>query len=465
MLILKRSMKTTKNPPNNQGGLGAPFFLRPLTHLSRFLRQMSPQSLLGRSFLIMALPIILAQGATSYIFFNHHWDTLERRLAVTLANEMVMLVQAEAKGYPHVPDMADALDIQFIRSTSSSGVDGRQSILSWIASLFDQEGMLRRELENRLPYPLTVETSKNWVTVTVVLPHHHITLSTTPKKIFSSTVFVYVLWSVGLCILLVLVAWGFMRNQMHPIRDLATAAEIFGQEGKPKRLKPRGALEVRKATRAFNIMQDNILKHVAERTEMLAGISHDLRTPLTRLRLALEMTPEDIKHDMLPDVLEMQAMIDSYLAFARDDQGEDWQCVEISSFLASLAVSFHPEHIKILPSHPIHVRAKPLLLRRCLVNLMNNALTYGTLCTVSVQDHKRFVDITVGDNGPGLTPEAFERAKTPFVRLGDERTIGEGHVGLGLSIAEDIAKRHGHPLRLATDTPKGANIIIRLSPC
>ncbi|MFM7622273.1 MAG: ATP-binding protein [Alphaproteobacteria bacterium] len=419
---------------------------------------------MGRSFLIMALPIVLAQGATSYIFFNHHWDTLERRLAVTLANEMVMLVQAEAKGYPHVPDMAAALEIQFIRSTPSSGADARQSVLSWLTSLFDQEGMLRRELENRLPYPLTVETSKNWVRVTVVLPHHHITLSTTPKKIFSSTVFVYVLWSVGLCILLVLVAWGFMRNQIHPIRDLATAAETFGQEGKPKRLKPRGALEVRKATRAFNTMQDNILKHVAERTEMLAGISHDLRTPLTRLRLALEMTPEDIKHDMLPDVLEMQAMIDSYLAFARDDQGEDWQCVELSSFLGALASSFDPEHLKIIPCHPVHVRAKPLLLRRCLVNLMNNALTYGTLCTVGVHDHKGFVDITVADNGPGLTPEAFERAKTPFVRLEDERTIVAGHVGLGLSIAEDIAKRHGYPLRLGADTTGGASIILRLAP-
>ena len=464
MLISKRSMKTIKNPPKDRGGRKAPFFLRPFSHLSRFLRQVSPQSLLGRSFLIMAMPIILAQGATSYIFFNHHRDTLERRLAITLANEMVMLVQAEAKAHPHVPDMAAALDIDFTRSTPSSKTDTRHSVLGWLTSLFDQEGMLRRELESRLPYPLTVETSKNWVRVTVFLPQHQITLSTTPKKIFSSTVFVYVLWSVGLCILLVIVAWGFMRNQMHPIRDLAMAAEAFGQEGIPKRLKPRGALEVRKATRAFNTMQDNILKNVAERTEMLAGISHDLRTPLTRLRLALEMTPQDIKQDILPDVLEMQAMVDSYLAFARDDQGEDWQCVALDSFLDALAASFDPQTLKILPIPPVNVRAKPLLLRRCLVNLINNALTYGTLCTLSVQDHKGYVDITVADNGPGLTPEAFERAKTPFVRLEDERPVVAGHVGLGLSIAEDIAKRHGHPLRLETEKAKGANITLRLSP-
>jgi two-component system osmolarity sensor histidine kinase EnvZ len=345
MLISKKSMKTIKNPPKDRGGHKTPFFFRPFVHLSRLLRHVSPQSLLGRSFLIMAMPILLAQAATSYIFFNHHWDTLERRLAITLANEMVMLIQAEAKAYPHVPDMAAALDINFTRSTPASGTDTRHSVLGWLTSLFDQEGMLRRELESRLPYPLTVETSKNWVTVTVFLPQHQITLSTTPKKIFSSTVFVYVIWSVGLCILLVLVAWGFMRNQMHPIRDLAMAAEAFGQEGIPKRLKPRGALEVRKATRAFNTMQDNILKNVAERTEMLAGISHDLRTPLTRLRLALEMTPQDIKQDILPDVLEMQAMVDSYLAFARDDQGEDWQCVALDSFLDALAASFDPQSL------------------------------------------------------------------------------------------------------------------------
>jgi len=132
--------------------------------------------------------------------------------------------------------------------------------------------------------------------------------------------------------------------------------------------------------------------------------------------------------------------------------------------LGALASSFDPEHLKIIPSHPVHVRAKPLLLRRCLVNLMNNALTYGTLCTVSVQDHKGFLDITVADNGPGLTPEAFERAKTPFVRLEDERTIVAGHVGLGLSIAEDIAKRHGYPLRLGAETTGGASIILRLAP-
>lgn len=456
-------MKTTKNRRNERGGQKAPFFLAPFASLSRFLRHLSPQGLLGRSFLIMALPIILAQGVTSYIFFNHHWDTLERRLAVTLANEMVMLVQAEAKGYPHVEDMAGALDIRITRASPSPTFGNRQGLVEWLTSLLDREGTLRRELEARLPYPLTVDSNKNWVRVTVFLPQHQITLTTTPKKIFSSTVFVYVIWSVALCILLVLVAWGFMRNQMHPIRDLAMAAEAFGQEGTPKRLKPRGALEVRKATRAFNAMQDNILKNVAERTEMLAGISHDLRTPLTRLRLALEMMPEEAKQDLLPDILEMQAMVDSYLAFARDDQGEDWQPVDLNDFLHNLTSSFDSARLKIIPGDAVTVRAKPLLLKRCLVNLISNALNYGTLCTLSTQIQGPCIDIKIADNGPGLSLEAFERAKAPFVRLEDERPIMGGHVGLGLSIAEDIAKRHGHALRLNTDTSQGTQIILRLS--
>ena len=161
-----------------------------------------------------------------------------------------------------------------------------------------------------------------------------------------------------------------MRNQMRPIRDLAMTAEAFGQDGNPRRLKPKGAIEVRKATRAFNAMQDNLLQNLSQRTEMLAGISHDLRTPLTRMRLALAMLPDDVKNDLLPDVEEMQAMIDSYLAFTRDDYSEEWQSVNLNNLLQKIALQLRDDGLKIVCLDVIVARAKPLLLKRCLINLI-----------------------------------------------------------------------------------------------
>ncbi len=277
------------------------------------------------------------------------------------------------------------------------------------------------------------------------------------SRLFSSTTYIFIMWMVGSSIILFLVALLFMRNQVRPIRRLALAADSFGKGRDVADFKPEGAAEVRQAAAAFLLMRERINRQIEQRTEILAGVSHDLRTPLTRMKLQLAMldqTPE--AENLETDVASMERMVEGYLAFARGEGAEQPRPVEVSGLLRDVVgqmcrdggvIDLHVEEAMTVP-------LRPETMRRCMSNLIGNAQRHGEHVSVRAGARDKIIEITIDDDGPGIPPESREDAFKPFFRLEGSRNPETGGVGLGLTIARDVARNHGGDLVLE-DAPGG----------
>jgi len=277
----------------------------------------------------------------------------------------------------------------------------------------------------------------------------------------------FILWMVGSSLLLMGIAILFLRNQVRPIERLARAADSFGKGRAVPDFKPYGATEVRRAAQAFITMRERIERHVAQRTEMLAGVSHDLKTPLTRLKLTLAMMPDDADaNSMLHDIAEMEHMLDEYLAFARGEGGEDASIADLSALVRETVAAAERSHqgaqiAMTAPAHvPVSVRRAGL--RRVLANLIDNGLKHGSRVAVTLSRDDRLVEIAVEDDGPGIPELRREEAFRPFHRLDEGRNLQRGGSGLGLAIARDIARAHGGDILLDQSAMGGLKATVRL---
>jgi len=278
---------------------------------------------------------------------------------------------------------------------------------------------------------------------------------------------IFILWMVGSSLLLMGIAILFLRNQVRPIERLARAADSFGKGRAVPDFKPYGATEVRRAAQAFITMRDRLERHVTQRTEMLAGVSHDLKTPLTRLKLALAMMEGDQETGpMRADIAEMEHMLDEYLAFARGEGGEESAVTDLGEMVrdaaAAAARARQRGAIDVTAPNHIDVSVKRAGLRRVLANLLDNALKHGTRVAVALTQEDRVVEIAVEDNGPGIAPDRYEEAFRPFRRLDQGRNLQSGGSGLGLAIARDIARAHGGDILLGKSALGGLKATIRL---
>jgi two-component system osmolarity sensor histidine kinase EnvZ len=287
--------------------------------------------------------------------------------------------------------------------------------------------------------------------ILVQLPEGVLRVLVNDERLFSSTTYIFIFWTIGSSVLLFGIAVIFMRNQVKPIRRLARAAESFGKGQEVRDFKPEGATEVRQAAAAFINMRDRIKRQIQQRTEMLAGVSHDLRTPLTRMKLQLEMLRDvpDAKY-LQADVAEMEHMVEGYLAFARGEGQETPAPTDLGNLLRDVvaqmtrdgrAVDLHVEQDLTLP-----LRREGM--RRCLTNLLANARRHGTQVAVRAGRRKNVIEVTIDDDGPGIPPERYEEVFKPFFRLEQSRNPATGGVGLGLTIARDVARSHGGDVAL-----------------
>jgi two-component system osmolarity sensor histidine kinase EnvZ len=268
---------------------------------------------------------------------------------------------------------------------------------------------------------------------------------------------------------LIAIAIAFQRNQVRPIERLARAADAFGKGRAVPDFKPYGATEVRRAAQAFLTMRERIERHVAQRTEMLAGVSHDLKTPLTRMKLALAMMPPNAELDALQaDIEEMERMLDDYLAFARGEGGEDSSVTDLAALLRDTASGVArakpggPARLTVIAPDEAPVTVKPAALKRCLTNLIDNAFKHGRQVSVTMTCDARWATIAVEDDGPGIPEARREEAFRPFHRLDEGRNLQKGGSGLGLAIARDIARAHGGDITLDQSAMGGVKAIIRL---
>jgi two-component system osmolarity sensor histidine kinase EnvZ len=328
------------------------------------------------------------------------------------------------------------------------------------------EPILETALDERVRRTFTIGPygDDNWVEIRVQLPDGVLDVRSPQRRLFSYTAFVFIGWVVGASMLLTWIAVIFMRNQVRPIRRLALAAESFGKGRDTMRLKPAGALEVRQAAAAFVTMRDRIRRQIVQRTEMLAGVSHDLRTPLTRMKLQLALQPDgEDTEELRADVTEMETMIEAYLAFARGEGGETPQRIDLALMLRDVVDGLPgSQAVTVDAEPPIMLEIRPTAMKRCLGNLIGNALRYARTVHVSASWRQRTAAIVIDDDGPGIPPESREEVFRPFFRLDPSRNAATGGVGLGLSIARDIAHGHGGEIDLQDSPMGGLRVVLTL---
>jgi two-component system osmolarity sensor histidine kinase EnvZ len=435
----------------------------------RQIKRWLPTSLFGRSLLIIVLPIALMQLAVTWIFFDAHWQTVTSRLSDGLAGDIAWAVESyhddpRPEVLAKIAERAETSMSLSIVLLEDSKLPPRQP-----SSLF---AALDRALDKALSEKLDVlywyDTIRfpAYVDIRVEAPGGVLRIIAPRDRAYATQGHIFIFWMALATLLLTAIAILFIRNQVRAIERLADAAETFGKGGDVDDFKPYGAKEVRQAAQAFIAMKNRIQRHIDQRTAMLASVSHDLRTPLTRLKLELALAePGKRIEAMKSDLSEMEHMIDEYLAFARGEGGEAVEPVILWKLVQAVGADAARAGAKVeIDADPhIQLSLRPNAMRRALSNLVLNAAAHADRIAIAVKATPAGgVEIIIDDDGPGIPPEQFEEAFKPFNRLDESRNQNEKGVGLGLAIARDVARGHGGDLTLDRAPMGGLRAVLRL---
>lgn len=423
-----------------------------------------PQSLFYRFILIILLPLIFLQTVMFIFFYDRHWQTVSRRLAADVAGELTLLADYISSGI-------DERNINMLISKASHDLSlkltfkKQELILNQRLNYEDSSVQhLTNELAN-MNYPIHMSSITNKrLLVSIQLPTGVLTAIIPQKRFFSSTVLVFLGWTIFSSILLFLIAFLFMKNQVRSIEKLARASELFGI-GQDIPFKPAGATEVKRAGLAFLLMRNRILKYLSERTTMLAGVSHDLRTPLTRMKLQLSMMKKDeTTIDLASDVDEMEKMLTGYLTFARGEGKETPQLLQLHVLIQQLVEKQRKinQPISLHIENDIEISARKNELTRAINNILTNAARYASQTAVTLGIRNKTAIITIDDNGPGIPEKKRQDVFKAFYRLEASRNQETGGIGLGLTITRDIVLSHGGDISLGTSPLGGLRVIISL---
>ncbi len=437
--------------------------------ITLWLKRVLPHTLLARSLLIIVMPLILLQVISTWVFYDRHWSTMTKRLSLGVAGDIAMVIdqrafarsEAELARITVLTLWNTELQVEFHKGEilpNQSEVD--------LVGTFDD--ILRDALRERVRRPFHIhwpEGKERDVLVRVQLADGVLDVVIPRQRLFSSTTYIFILWMVGSSLVLFAVATVFMRNQVRPIRRLAMAADSFGKGRDVPDFRLEGAIEVRQAAAAFIEMRDRLRRQIQQRTDMLSGVSHDLRTPLTRMKLQLAMlgrSPE--VDDLKSDVTEMERMIEGYLAFARGEGTEAPVPTELNELLSDVVAAARREGmpVDLELDGDIRLPVRPQAFRRSIGNLIANAGRYGKHVWVSAARHDDAVEILIDDDGPGIPSEQREEVFRPFFRLEGSRNPETGGVGLGLTIARDVLRGHGGELTLDESPRGGLRACVRL---
>jgi two-component system osmolarity sensor histidine kinase EnvZ len=436
--------------------------------VGRFIKQFLPRGLFGRSFIIIVAPMFLVMGVFTFFFFEHDLDTTTRLLARDVAADVALLASLE--------DSTPTLERDGLRALAARRLDYRlifhdgarvtpaAAPTSTIDKALDEIietriGQGRHFVTGRIGVDFDIKVDVKDGVLEIVVPRDRVTVSQPD---------IFILWMMGSALILLGIAILFLRNQVRPIERLARAADAFGKGRSVPDFKPYGASEVRRAAQAFLTMRERIERHVGQRTEMLAGVSHDLKTPLTRMKLALAMmdaNPADIAA-FEDDISEMEHMLDDYLAFARGEGGEEAETIDLVELVrdavAAASRARQAGDVPVTAPEVMPFNGKRAALRRVLANLADNALKHGSHVAVTLSRDERAVEIVVEDDGPGIPENRYEEAFRPFTRLDEGRNLQTGGSGLGLAIARDIARAHGGDIALGRSSMGGLKATVRL---
>lgn len=423
------------------------------------IKKFLPKSLLGRSLMIIVTPLVLLQLVSGLVFFESHWDKVTLRLARGVASDISAVVDLMRR-HPAIEDRDWIFDVASQNLQLSVFFEDKAVLEN---TSFEPSGLMEEMLVLALqdhvqkPFQIDANSLEKHVRIEVQLSTGVLEVVANRKRLFSSTTYVFVFWMIGTSLILFGVATIFMRNQVRPIRKLADAAAAFGMGRTVARFKPEGATEVRQAASAFVAMRDRIARHIAQRTDMLAGVSHDLRTPLTRMKLQLAMQEHNAETEELKsDIGEMEHMLEGYLAFARGEGAEQPELCDLGDLLSAVVNQARRKGalIDLHTEGEIKVMLRPITFKRCITNLLDNAIRYADNIAIRAGVRGDVIEIAVDDDGPGVSEDKREDIFKPFVRVDDSRNQETGGVGLGLTIVRDGVRVHGGDIELE-DSPLG----------
>lgn len=433
---------------------------------SKKFKDILPKGLYSRSLLIIIVPVVVLQGILTFVFLDRHWQLVTRKLSSAVASEIATFV-----------DVAPSLGLNKIVELSKKFYDAEVNYIP------------NQKLINNIPKPINlventlskelskIMTDNFWVdahtyekrVIVQIEKEGGIYEFTIPRRnVYATNSHIFLVWMVISSLLLVSVAVIFMRQQIKPIEKLSKAAQQFGLGKKMENFKPSGATEVRRAAEAYLKMQERIERFIEQRTLMLAGVSHDLRTPLTRLKLQLEMLSDDKTNiELLSDVNEMQKMLENYLDFAEDVTREKAIKTDLKQMIKEIINSESIENkvieFNVKNDKPIFFECRAIAMKRCITNLLNNACSYGDDIRVALEKKKDVIDISIEDNGPGIDKTDYDKAIKPFIRLDSSRNQNIPGSGLGLSISQDITSNHGGKLIMSKSNLGGLKVQLKFS--
>ena len=434
-------------------------------------RKFFPKTFFGRSLVIILIPVLLLQLVLIYFFYERHWDDVGRRLALALGGQISYVIKTlEEKDFSpnDIKTQFKKAESNFLISSNWYPDNNLENFgQKEVNSLLDKT--LKKSLAERIKYPYSFDTKliKNTVIVYVEVNKGVLEFSVARKNLYSSTIEVFIIWMLFTAIFLLTLALYFMKQQIKPLRNIILAAEEFGKGNNNYDLKPRGAYELRQLSRVFIKMRARINNQINNRTLMLAGISHDLRTPLTRMNLQIALLNDtNAKKNLGDDVFEMREMIDNYLEFARGEKEEKIKNINLYRLIKILCEKDIIDTSKTIKNKVIkslYINIKPLAMKRALLNIISNAISYSnsTIEITSIQNDN-FLNIFIEDDGEGIPKNKREEVFKAFYRMDQSRQSASANTGLGLTIAKDIIQGHGGRILLNTSHLGGLKVEITL---
>ena len=426
-------------------------------------KKIIPSSLLGRSLIIVFAPILILVVLTTFIFYQTSWSIISKRLAQSVVadiNVIVKLIDQNLK--PEAIQIAKKdfkMDVIYKKDTDLNPLSFRP-----------QRGILTRRLQQSLeelerPFFYDLSNLEKGAAIAIQLNNDLLIISVHKDRLYNESAFVFLLWMFFASLILLLLSYLFMKGQIRPLKRLAIIAETLGRGLDAPELKVSGSLEIRQTTNAFNQMRTRIKRFLKQRTDMLAGVSHDLRTPLTRMKLQLSlMKDDDAKKELEYDIKEMTAMLNSYVSFVRGETPETIENIQLNNLIKNICQNLDREKYEITEtySRKINTSGRPLQIKRAIQNILDNARRYASKIQIDVSANNDECFISISDNGPGIPEKNYEDVFKPFFTLDPSRNKMKGESGLGMTISRDIIRSHGGDIKLSPSSIGGLKTVINL---
>ena len=426
-------------------------------------KKIIPSSLLGRSLIIVFAPILILVVLTTFIFYQTSWSIISKRLAESVVadiNVIVKLIDQNLKTEAiQIAKKDFKMDVIYKKDTDLNPLSFRP-----------QRGILTRRLQQSLeelerPFFYDLSNLEKGAAIAIQLNNDLLIISVHKDRLYNESAFVFLLWMFFASLILLLLSYLFMKGQIRPLKRLAIIAETLGRGLDAPELKVSGSLEIRQTTNAFNQMRTRIKRFLKQRTDMLAGVSHDLRTPLTRMKLQLSlMKDDDAKKELEYDIKEMTAMLNSYVSFVRGETPETIENIQLNNLIKNICQNLDREKYEITEtySRKIDTSGRPLQIKRAIQNILDNARRYASKIQIDVSANNDECFISISDNGPGIPEKNYEDVFKPFFTLDPSRNKMKGESGLGMTISRDIIRSHGGDIKLSPSSIGGLKTVINL---